>query len=120
MLCCAGTEQLQPSDHVFQAPQHRGQALGHRKRQFIDSVKHCFGISRRSLKRWQQQLEETRTLARQKSETTGPPRTIPPPLLQVLRDLLDESPASANYNFVFHVFLVLRETKKTPKMCFPA
>ncbi|KAJ7212311.1 hypothetical protein GGX14DRAFT_361791 [Mycena pura] len=59
----------------------------------IDSVEHRFGISRRSLERWQQQLEETHTLARRKSETACRPRTILPPFLQVLRDLLDESPA---------------------------
>ncbi|KAJ7211264.1 hypothetical protein GGX14DRAFT_362772 [Mycena pura] len=59
----------------------------------IDSVEHRFGISRRSLERWQQQLEETHTLARQKSETACRPWTILPPLLQVLRDLLNESPA---------------------------
>lgn len=59
----------------------------------VATVEQRFQVSRRSLQRWKEQLETSFTLARRTSSIVGRPRAIPPPLLHVLVQLLDESPA---------------------------
>ncbi|KAJ7230650.1 hypothetical protein GGX14DRAFT_344704 [Mycena pura] len=59
----------------------------------VATVERLFQVSRRSLERWDQQVRERLTLARKKSYLIGRPQTIPPDLLEVLRQLLDESPS---------------------------
>ncbi|KAJ7228549.1 hypothetical protein GGX14DRAFT_692529 [Mycena pura] len=58
----------------------------------VDMVEHLYGVSRRSLERWWDQLSDTLSLARRKSELACRPRTIPPALIEVLKQLLDETP----------------------------
>lgn len=59
----------------------------------IEAVESMFQVSRRSLGRWQDQLETTFMVARRNSGMVSWPRAIPPALLHVLVDLIEEAPS---------------------------